>query len=68
MSDSKSGTKFTDYIDEDAAANNKDQFNKVYYEKPNESTDILSLARTLFDMKEYRKCANLLKPYTSPKY
>lgn len=37
-------------------------FNKVFFERPSESLDILNLARTLFDLKEYRKCAfNLQK-------
>ena len=37
-------------------------FNKVYYEEPGNEQDILNLARSLFDLKEYRKCAHLLSP------
>ena len=28
----------------------------------------MNLARTLFDLREYRKCAHLLKPFATPKY
>ena len=37
-------------------------FCKVYYEEPSSEQDILNLARSLFDLKEYRKCAHLLNP------
>lgn len=42
-------------------------FTKVYFEKPSELTDTLNLARTLFDLREFRKCANLLKPFANHK-
>lgn len=32
-------------------------FNKVFFERPSETLDVLNLARTLFDLKEHRKCA-----------
>ena len=38
------------------------QFSKVYYEEPGSEQDILNLARALFDLKEYRKCAHMLTP------
>ena len=41
-------------------------FSKVYYEEPSAVQDTLNLARSLFDLKEYRKCANLLAPLTTP--
>ena len=44
---------------------NINQFNKVFFEKPSELTDIMNLARSLFDLREYRKCANILKPYSN---
>ncbi len=31
-------------------------------------TDTLDLARTLFDLREYRKCANLLKKFATVKH
>ena len=37
----------------------------MYFEKPNEATDILNMARTLFDLREYRKCAGLLKNFAN---
>ena len=37
-------------------------FSKVYYEEPSSEQDILNLARSLFDLKEYRKCAHILNP------
>ena len=43
-------------------------FNFHYFEKPNAATDALNLARTLFDLREYRKCAHILKPYANEKY
>ena len=41
---------------------------KTYIEEMNDSSDTLGLARTLFDLREYRKCAFLLKPFAIPKY
>ena len=40
-------------------------FNKVYYEEPGSEQDVLNLARSLFDLKEYHKCAHLLTPIVS---
>jgi hypothetical protein len=40
-------------------------FNKVFLERPSEVMDQINLARTLFDLKEYRKCANLLSSVPS---
>ena len=39
-------------------------FTKVFYEEPNHTQDTLNLARSLFDLREYRKCAHLLTPLT----
>lgn len=39
-----------------------------YFERPNAATDALNLARSLFDLREYRKCAFVLKPYANEKY
>jgi hypothetical protein len=43
-------------------------FNYHYFERPNAATDALNLARTLFDLREFRKCAHVLKPYANEKY
>jgi hypothetical protein len=43
-------------------------FSYHYFERPNAATDALNLARTLFDLREYRKCAHVLKPYANEKY
>ena len=73
MSDANSRTptsqkqKYTDVLEDDDF-NAKSGFNKVYFEKPNETSDVLALARTLFDLREYRKCINLLKPFANSKY
>ena len=63
---------FSDVLDEadlPGMTNNKPaeaaaavSFNKVFFERPSEALDILNLARTLFDLKEYRKCAFTLEP------
>jgi hypothetical protein len=37
-------------------------FQKVFFEHPSDTLDKLNLARTLFDLKEYRKCAFSLEP------
>jgi hypothetical protein len=37
-------------------------FDKVFYEKPSEVLDTLNLGRTLFELREYQKCAHLLHP------
>lgn len=39
----------------------------VFFERPCEATDTLNLARALFDLREYRKCSNLLKPIANHK-
>jgi hypothetical protein len=62
---------FTDAADEIMSSRkNTPQatFNYHYFERPNASTDALNLARTLFDLREYRKCAHVLKPYANEKY
>jgi len=43
-------------------------FNKVFYEEPCAALDVLNLARTLFDLREYRKCAHVLQPFTNSTY
>ena len=43
-------------------------FNKPYVEEFNEATDILNLARVLFDLREYRKCMSILKPFAIPAF
>jgi hypothetical protein len=62
---------FSDVLDEadlPAMANDKpteataSSFNKVFFERPSETLDVLNLARSLFDLKEYRKCAFTLEP------
>lgn len=62
--------KFTDCAEEENLRryNPNAEFNKVYFEMPNEATDTLNLARTLFDLREYRKCAYLLKQFATPKH
>lgn len=62
---------FTDAADEIMSSRkNTPQatFNYHYFERPNASTDALNLARTLFDLREFRKCAHVLKPYANEKY
>ena len=34
----------------------------MYYEEPSSEQDVLNLARSLFDLKEYHKCAHMLAP------
>ena len=58
----------TDAGEEIMGAKKQQQFNYHYFERPNAATDALNLARTLFDLREYRKCANILKPYANEKY
>jgi len=53
---------------EDEDFNPSSTFNKIYYEKPNEATDTLNLARSLFDLREYRKCLHFLKPFVNVKH
>ena len=36
-------------------------FSKVYREEDSVKRDVLNLARSLYDLKEYRKCAHLLQ-------
>ena len=43
-------------------------FNKPFVEEQNEATDVLNLSRVLFDLREYRKCVTLLKPYANPNF
>jgi hypothetical protein len=57
--------RFTDNIEEE---DSKQFFDKVYFERPNEATDILNLARSLFDLREYRKCVHVLKPIANPRH
>jgi hypothetical protein len=63
---------FTDAADEimqQRATNGQKAFNFHYFERPNGASDALNFARTLFDLREYRKCAHILKPYaTNEKY
>ena len=56
----------SDTLDEvDFAQDQHHAFTKVYYEEPSNQQDVLNLARSLFDLKEYRKCAHLLAPLTT---
>lgn len=62
---------FTDAADEilaAKAASGSKSFSYQYFERPNAATDALNLARTLFDLREYRKCASVLKPFATEKY
>ena len=62
FSDSLEESDFTGSITNNSsneAASTK--FNKVFFERPSETLDKLNLARTLFDLKEYRKCASNLE-------
>jgi hypothetical protein len=61
------GIRYTDETEDDIDFTKKGQFNKIYFEKPNEVTDTLNLARALFDLREYRKAAHILKPIANPK-
>jgi hypothetical protein len=37
-------------------------FGKVFYERPSQTVDTLELARTLIDLKEFRKAAFIVEP------
>lgn len=63
MADSLSESDFA----QDVASSAATTFNKVYYEEPCGEQDTLNLARALFDLKEYRKCAHLLAPIVAQK-
>jgi len=57
---------FSDSVEESdlpntAAQSASSSFNKVFFEHPSEVADKLNLSRTLFDLKEYRKCAHNLQ-------
>jgi len=41
---------------------------KIYIEELNEASDSLNLGRALFDLREYKKCTTLLKPFANPKF
>lgn len=41
------------------------RFNKVYEEVGEEYIDAILTARNLFDLREYKKCAHLLKEYSN---
>ena len=43
-------------------------FNKPFVEEVNEATDALNLARVLFDLREYKKCIFMLKPFANPQF
>ena len=59
FSDSLDESDFTDGTTNNNLSNEaaSTKFNKVFFERPSETLDKLNLARTLFDLKEYRKCA-----------
>lgn len=62
MSDSSSALNevYSDSLDErdlQLLASPSPAFSKVFFERPSEANDKLNLARTLFDLKEYNKCA-----------
>ena len=47
-------------------SNNTDptyQFDRIYMEKYDKSTDVLMLARNLFDLREFKKAAHMLKDF-----
>lgn len=47
-------------------ANNCDlnyKFDKVFHEPWGEASDKLLVARNLFDLREFKKCSNLLKDF-----
>lgn len=45
------------------------KFDKVYQESYDDSYDALLIARNLFDLREFKKCAHLIKDYAkNPKY
>ena len=54
--------------DNDLRASKHASFNKVFYEEPCGALDVLNLARTLFDLREYRKCSHVLQPFTNSTY
>ena len=50
--------RYSDTLDEqDLTSPN---FDKVFFERPSQLNDTLNLARTLFELREYRKCAYML--------
>ena len=64
MSNSDIPDTYSDTLEDNdlpSSANQSSQmlFNKVFFEKPSEVVDTLNLARSLFDLKEYRKCAHI---------
>ena len=46
-----------------ANINQNYKFNKKFAEPQDEITDILLYARDLFDLREFKRCAFILKPY-----
>ena len=50
----------SDTLSENDFQDSTSTFSKVYYEEPSVEQDTLNLARSLFDLKEYRKCAHML--------
>lgn len=44
----------------------QESFDYVYFEMPSKANDALNLARSLFDLKEYKKAAHVLKKYANP--
>ena len=50
----------SDTLSENDFQDSTSTFSKVYYEEPSAEQDTLNLARSLFDLKEYRKCAHML--------
>ena len=49
--------RYSDSID---ASDDSATFDKVFFERPSEMLDTLNLGRTLFELREYRKCAHTL--------
>lgn len=49
--------RYTDVLD---ATDDSSTFDKVFFERPSEMLDTLNLGRTLFELREYRKCAHTL--------
>ena len=60
------------YLLKNFISNNIDinyQYDKIFIEKYDKTSDVLLVARGLFDLREYKKCAYLLKDFiTNPDY
>jgi hypothetical protein len=43
-------------------------FKKVFFERPSEANDAINLGRTLYELKEFRKCSMVTKPFVNSKH